>query len=62
LLFTRLKDTNNKKITYEKYLAFCRHFYPEAVQVLDTKSVWASKIKDALNDRAIGRKKKFIED
>lgn len=49
-------NTNNKKITYEKYLITCRFFYPESVKVLDTKSVWANRIKDVINDRAIGRK------
>ena len=50
-----LASVHNKKVIYEKYLPDCRRFYPKSVQVLETKSAWAYRVKDALNDRAIGR-------
>ena len=47
-------DTSAKKITYLKYLNYCRHLYPGSVQVLNTKTVWANRLRDALNELAIG--------
>ena len=33
--------TNNQKVTFEKYITFCIHFYPTTVQVLNSKSFFA---------------------
>jgi hypothetical protein len=39
----------NKKISFHRYLLICRHYYRGTVKVLDTKSVWAHKVKEIIN-------------
>jgi hypothetical protein len=48
-------DTTSRKISYHNYKSHCRHFYPDTTMVLNTKTVWANRVRDALNELAIGK-------
>ena len=44
-------ELKNGKSSYQKYLPLCRTIYPNAALVLETKSVWAKKVKDIIQGR-----------
>jgi hypothetical protein len=46
---------DKEKVTFEKYITFCIHFYPTTVQVLNSKSVWLDKAKDIINRKSNGK-------
>ena len=38
-----------KRSRFHRYLLVCRHYFPNTVLVLQTKSVWATKVKEIIN-------------
>ena len=50
-----LTTSTGGKISFQKYLQFCQIFYPNTVQVLDTKSVWTANYWKAKNEQFNGK-------
>ena len=36
-------DLRYRKIAYYPYIWQCKHYFPETIQVLDTKTIWADR-------------------
>ena len=44
------KIKNGIQISFHRYLFVCRHYFPNTVQVFDTKSALAFKVREAINN------------
>ena len=47
-------DTSSRKITFNEYISYCKHYYSNSVQVLNTDSVWGDNMYDAWNRLGLG--------
>lgn len=54
-----LNINDGKQNSFHRYFHFCRYYYPNTVQVLDTKSVWAFRIRDLINYPTLKKFRKF---